>query len=334
MRIGSCFSGVGGLDLGVEAAGLGRLAFCVEWQVFQTRVLDRHWPGAKKFRDIEAITGREVPKVDILVGGFPCTGFSKAGKGMGLRNEQSHRWFDMLRIIEAQRPVGVLLENVRALLRDRFAHDLATIYEGLRALGYTVDAPLAIDSFELGAPHHRERVFLVATRGTVHASAFEAVRPPLVESVKDLYPAPRGMPPKPGEPPRTLVKHQRYPHKESRLLSLGNAVVPDMGREAALHLRKRLLGEPPLTEPRLPNIDRTAPPLGYRAPARFWPTAITTDAKGSRRATARADHWTSNEGESLTDAVWLNDPADYDRPLNPDWSEALMGFPRGWTLPE
>ena len=289
MRIGSCFSGVGGLDLGVEAAGLGRLAFCVEWQTFQTRVLDRHWPGAKKFRDIEAVTGREVPKVDILVGGFPCTGFSKAGKGMGLRNEQSHRWFDMLRIIEAQRPVGVLLENVRALLRDRFAHDLATIYEGLRALGYTVDAPLAIDSFELGAPHHRERVFLVATRGTVHASAFEAVRPPLVESVKDLYPAPRGMPPKPGEPPRT---------------------------------------------PRLPNIDRTAPPLGYRAPARFWPTAITTDAKGSRRATARADHWTSNEGESLTDAVWLNDPADYDRPLNPDWSEALMGFPRGWTLPE
>lgn len=66
---------------------------------------------------------------------------------------------------------------------------------------------------------------------------------------------------------------------------------------------------------------------------KFWPTVITTDCKGSRRNTARGEHWTCNPGESLTDAVWLNDPADYNRPLNPDWTEMLMGFPKEWTVP-
>lgn len=62
-----------------------------------------------------------------------------------------------------------------------------------------------------------------------------------------------------------------------------------------------------------------------------WPTPITTDAKGARRTTARRDHWTSNDGESLTDAVWLDSPEDWGQPLNPDWVEAMMGFPPGWT---
>jgi len=250
LRIGSVFSGIGGLDLGVERAGLGRTVFHCEWEDFQSGILQKHWPRSTVFRDIRELgVSITVPEVDILVGGFPCTGFSKAGKRDGLRNEESRLWFDMLRVIEQSKPIGVIIENVH----------------------------------------------------------------------------------EPSEPPRTGVKFERVPFKRQRIESHGNAVVPDVGREIGLHLVRRIKGEPRLSTERRPSPP--ARPLGSQPGAKFWPTVITTDCKGSRRNTARGEHWTCNPGESLTDAVWLNDPADYNRPLNPDWTEMLMGFPKEWTVP-
>lgn len=338
LKIGSCFSGIGGLDVGAERAGLGRTVFQIEWKEFQAAVLERHWPGIARARDIETANAAELPRCDILIGGFPCTGFSREGNGEGLRNVESHRWFDMLRIITAQKPLGVIIENVISMLQPRFERDVATIYKGLEDLGYVVDAPICISSAEVLAPQRRERAFIVATRGTVHAATLSPVQPPLSQAVKDLFPAPRNMPAKPGEPPRTTEKFKRIPHKGARIASLGNSVVPDVGREIGLHLRGRLLGKiPRTTEVRkipyeVASTTRPAPvPLGYSAPARYWPTVVENDWKGSWKDTARGSHWTINKGEHITDALWDNDPADFDRPLSADWAERLMGFPPGWT---
>lgn len=329
LRIGSVFSGIGGLDLGVERAGLGRVVFHCEWEDFQSGILQKHWPRSTVFRDIRELgVSIVVPEVDILVGGFPCTGFSKAGKRDGLRNEESKLWFDMLRVIEQAKPIGVIIENVHEMLAERYREDLKTIYQGLDGLGYVVDAPIGIDSSEVGAPHRRERVFLCALK-----KSLPNVRSQLQPSDDRhfIYPAARGEAQKPSEPPRTGVKFERVPFKRQRIESHGNAVVPDVGREIGLHLVRRIKGEPRLSIERRPSPP--ARPLGSQPGAKFWPTVITTDCKGSRRNTARGEHWTCSPGESLTDAVWLNDPADYNRPLNPDWTEMLMGFPKGWTVP-
>lgn len=323
MLIGSLFSGIGGLDLGVSAAGLGSVAYHVELEPFQRNVLGVRWPLAKSHLDVR-MPASSLPHTDVIVGGFPCTGFSKAGAGEGLRNPASALWFDMLRIITERRPNVVVIENVMSILQPRFSHDMAEIYSGLRSTGLVVDAPFCVSSAEVGAPHRRERAFILAIRPGFRAKL--DVVGPMVGN----YPAPRNMPARAGEPPRTLTKRLRVLHKRDRLKALGNAVVPDVGRLAGLHLRQRLGGSSATPGPRMiPKAFVT--PSGYAAPAMYWPTPVFRDSNGTRRETARKDHWKSNPGTTLTDAVWLNDPADYDRPLNPDWVEALMGFPAGWT---
>lgn len=326
LRIGSLFSGVGGLDLGIESSGIGRTVYQVELQDFQRSVLRKHWPGATHGTDVTQALRRggfQLPDADVIVGGFPCTGFSRAGKGAGLRNPASALWFEMLRIINAQRPVAVVIENVMSLLQDRFADDRTVIYSGLHQLGYDVAPPFAVSSAEVGAPHRRERVFILAVDRGRAASAVKRLGP-VGEPVAKLWPAARNeRSRRRGEPPRTIQKLLRVPGKRDRLQALGNAVVPDVGRMVGIELRRLLGGAP--------GRLRAVPEAAHAPSPRYWPTPVYRDASGARRDTARQEHWTSKPGETLTDAVWLASDRDWDRPLNPDWVESLMGFPPGWT---
>ena len=156
MTIGSLFSGIGGLELGLERAGLGPILFQVEQDPFCLAVLEKHWPGVSRFTDVRTV-GAELPHVDVLCGGFPCQDVSAAGKGAGLSGARSGLWFEFARIIEAIAPAWVVVENVTSGKRRWLPH----VRRHLHMLGYRSRA-LGIAAQDVGAPHLRRRVFVVA----------------------------------------------------------------------------------------------------------------------------------------------------------------------------
>lgn len=157
MRIGSLFSGIGGLELGLERAGLGHTIWQVEIDPFCRAVLARHWPHAERYVDIKQVNASILSPVDLVCGGFPCQDVSAAGKGAGLAGERSGLWFEYRRIVSELRPRFVVVENVASGARRW----VDTVCEGLAALGYR-PRPFALSAADVGAPHLRRRVFVVA----------------------------------------------------------------------------------------------------------------------------------------------------------------------------
>ena len=161
LTIGSLFSGIGGLDLGIER-GLASAGVAAEtiWQVEQSdycrRILARHWPHAERYTDVRTVTASSVHPIDVLCGGFPCQDISTAGKGAGLSGEKSGLFFEMARIIRELEPRIVVMENVPAIT----SRGLDTVLGTMAALGY--DARWGgLRASEVGAPHRRERWFCV-----------------------------------------------------------------------------------------------------------------------------------------------------------------------------
>lgn len=111
MRIGSLFAGIGGLELGLERAGVGHTVWQVEKDEFCRKVLARHWPDAARYEDVTTVDWSTVEPVEVLCGGFPCQDISLAGKGAGLAGERSGLWWEYLRAIRELRPRFVVVEN-------------------------------------------------------------------------------------------------------------------------------------------------------------------------------------------------------------------------------
>lgn len=119
-RIGSLFSGYGGLDLAVEHATGGETVWFSELKETVARVFADHWPAAPNLGDISTIDWRAVEPVDVLCGGFPCQDISTVGKQAGLApGTRSGLWSFMAEAIEALQPRLVVIENVRGLLSTR-----------------------------------------------------------------------------------------------------------------------------------------------------------------------------------------------------------------------
>ena len=93
MTFGSLFAGIGGLDLGLERAGM-ECRWQIEIDAFCVRVLTRRWPEIKRYGDIRTITGDELERVDLMCGGFPCQDLSQAGKRAGIEGARSGLWFE------------------------------------------------------------------------------------------------------------------------------------------------------------------------------------------------------------------------------------------------
>src|SRR5690348_11422468 len=113
MTVGSLFAGIGGFDLAAE-----RVGWEIKWQVeiddYCTKVLEKHWPHVRRYRDIRTV-GSELERVDLVCGGFPCQDISFAGDGAGLDGERSGLWRDFRRLVGELRPRYVVVENVAAL---------------------------------------------------------------------------------------------------------------------------------------------------------------------------------------------------------------------------
>ena len=155
MKIGSLFSGIGGLDLGLERAGLGHTVWQCEQNEFCQRVLAKHWPDAALFEDIKHLWFPE--KVDLMCGGFPCQNLSVAGKKEGLSGKKSGLWKEFIRLIRSVGPEWVVIENVQQLWKKW----VPFVRGDLSEAGYA-SLPLQLSAAEVGAPHLRRRVFLVA----------------------------------------------------------------------------------------------------------------------------------------------------------------------------
>lgn len=158
LTVGSLFSGIGGIDLGLELAGM-KTVWQVENEPYCVSVLHRLWPDVPKYNDVRFCREgfNELPPVDVICGGFPCQDISLAGKKAGLSGERSGLWYEFARIIHDLQPNYVFVENVsnlRALGLDQVLKDLAE--SGYDAEWDSLPASL------FGAPHKRERLFIIA----------------------------------------------------------------------------------------------------------------------------------------------------------------------------
>lgn len=157
LTIGSLFSGIGGLELGLEWGGLGPVLWQVEKDPFCRAVLAKHWPGAERHEDVRAASASVLRPVDLICGGFPCQDISFAGRGAGLEGERSGLWWEFARIVREMGPRFVVVENVAAL-RSR---GLDAVLGTLASLGYDAEWH-SMRASDVGAPHLRNRVFVLA----------------------------------------------------------------------------------------------------------------------------------------------------------------------------
>lgn len=117
LRVGSLFSGYGGLDLAVEEVFDGETVWFSEFSPAPARVFAHHWPGVPNLGDITSIDWNEVEPVDVICGGSPCQDVSTVGKRAGLApGTRSGLWARMAEAIDVLRPEWVVAENVRGLL--------------------------------------------------------------------------------------------------------------------------------------------------------------------------------------------------------------------------
>lgn len=176
LTFGSLFAGIGGFDLGFERAGM-----VCKWQVeideFCRRVLAKHWPDVRRHNDVETFPPGNPDdwRVDVICGGFPCQDISDSGNKLGIEfGPKSSLWFEFARIIRVVRPRIVVVENVSALLY----RGMGVVLGDLAALGYDAEWSV-LSACSMGAPHARERVFIIAYS---HGCLLRTSRPATPES--------------------------------------------------------------------------------------------------------------------------------------------------------
>ena len=154
------FSGIGGFSLGLESTGgFETIAFC-EIEKFPRKVLKKHWPHVKQYKDIKELTNEQLETdgiipIDIITGGYPCQPFSVAGNQLGEKDKR-HLWPEMFRLVKECRPTWVVGENVSGHIKL----GLDTVLEDLESEGYSTRA-FSISASSIGANHKRERVWVV-----------------------------------------------------------------------------------------------------------------------------------------------------------------------------
>jgi DNA (cytosine-5)-methyltransferase 1 len=168
LRVLDLFSGIGGFSLGLErTGGFETVAFC-EIEEFPRRVLAKHWPDVPCYRDVRDLTAAQLAAdgitVDVITGGFPCQDLSVAGRRAGLDGERSGLWSEIVRLISELRPQYVIVENVANLLAgpsEKRGGWFGRVLGDLAECGYDAEWE-NISAAAVGAPHRRERVWVVA----------------------------------------------------------------------------------------------------------------------------------------------------------------------------
>jgi len=212
--VGSLFSGIGGLDLGLERAGM-----TVRWQSeiepYCCRVLAKHWPDVPNLGDVTRVDWSTVEPVDLICGGYPCQPFSTASRGRRVATNLWPFYRDAIRHI---RPHFIVLENVAAHLGLGFPDVLGDLAE----LGMDAEWSV-ISACALGASHPRRRLFVVAYPHSGSQSVLaEHVQAPFMPSATE-HRRRWGLP-----TADDIRTDDGVPARVDRLRALGNAVVPQV----------------------------------------------------------------------------------------------------------
>jgi DNA (cytosine-5)-methyltransferase 1 len=231
VTFGSLFAGIGGMDLGLERAGM-----TCKWQVeidpWCQAVLGRDWPTTPRYGDIREITGEELERVDLIAGGFPCQDVSNAGRQAGITGVRSGLWKHYIKIVRVLRPKFVLVENVPGLVTHGW---VGSVLGDLAENGFNAEWDIAGADVFIGASQHRERVWILAYP---HNTGFQgpiwagqpnpagqkwtpAYREPLRSDCGLWPPGPLAV----ADVPRMADGPADRAH---RLKALGNAVVPQV----------------------------------------------------------------------------------------------------------
>ncbi|MFN3008278.1 DNA mismatch endonuclease Vsr [Mycolicibacterium wolinskyi] len=160
IRTLSCFSGIGGLDLGLESGGCEIVAQCESWEPAR-RVLQRHWPHLEIYPDVATLVP-DVGAVDLIAAGFPCTDISHVGSKAGITGSQSGLVEHVFRLSRLLQPRWVLLENVPNLLVLHSAAGIRHLTAQFERLGYRW-AYRVVDARFTGVPQRRPRVLVLAS---------------------------------------------------------------------------------------------------------------------------------------------------------------------------
>lgn len=167
MNFGSLFSGIGGIDLGFEQAGM-TCAWQCEINPAARSVLARHWPDVPRHGDIRTVGAHNLAAVDVICGGFPCQDLSLAGNRAGFSGTRSSLFFEMVRITHELRPSFIVWENVPGLLNTNDGRDFAAVLMALDGIGYH-GAWTSLDARYFGLAQRRRRTFGVFARSDIGA---------------------------------------------------------------------------------------------------------------------------------------------------------------------
>ena len=196
-----------------------------EVDAYASRVLAKHWPTVPNLGDITKITEADAERlgpIDLVCGGFPCQDLSVAGKQGGIKASRSGLFWELMRVVRLVRPRFVLLENVPALLSR--SDWMGAVLGELAACGFDAQWD-CIPAQAVGAPHRRDRIFIVAH--LPHADGAGRIEQRRPVSIPAQFPAiergRRWLP----EPDVGRVANG-VPARVDRLRGLGNAVVPQV----------------------------------------------------------------------------------------------------------
>lgn len=241
IRVGSLFSGIGGIELGLERTGGFETVWQVEKDDYCRRVLAKHWPDVNRYEDVKDVGSDELREVDLICGGFPCQDVASAGTYEGLDGDRSGLWYEMQRCVRELEPRYVVVENVADLL----ANGLGTVLGELAEIGYDAEWN-CLPAGAFGAPHRRDRVFVVAyprdESDVQTITDVDSVREIGYARGDDSRRAWRGKPRTHGQesPPEVLGVDDGVPEWVDRASrALGNAVVPQVAEWIGRRLIER-----------------------------------------------------------------------------------------------
>lgn len=232
MTHGALFNGIGGFQLAASWLGWENV-FSVEIDKWCNKVTKQHFPNCEQHEDIYKFDGTKYAgRIDVISGGFPCQPFSVAGKRRG-KEDDRYIWPEMLRVISEIRPAWVLGENVGGIV----GVVLDEVLSDLENIGYEAQ-PILIPACAIGAPHIRERVWVVAHSmcgrlQTVARNNFQ--NPPIRAKASNDFNTfdaiPRYVRKYDNTKLRTDDGLPRPLDRAKRLKAIGNAIVPQVAYE-------------------------------------------------------------------------------------------------------